>query len=152
MCHQKKSPCPHRIFVTSGLPVQNRIQQNFGVAHPKIHDPVGQTAGFYSPQAFLILDFQCRDDVSELNRAVEPRPGVKACCNTTGPKQNCCQKTTTVQDDRPWSNMHVSYDMNGLFSRLLSKQNNQQSIHFQISHEAKPSADSIAAGWCGLEN
>ncbi len=32
----KAITCPHKNFVTSGLPMQNRIQQNFGVveAHP----------------------------------------------------------------------------------------------------------------------
>jgi len=48
---QKKITCPHRNFVTSGLPTQNRIQQNFGVgeAHPKNHDPGGQPTGFEDP-------------------------------------------------------------------------------------------------------
>ncbi len=48
---QQKITCPHKIFVTSGLPTQNRIQQNFGVgeAHPKIHDPGGEPTGFEDP-------------------------------------------------------------------------------------------------------
>ena len=31
---RKVITCPHRDFVTSGLPTQNRIQQNFGVGFP----------------------------------------------------------------------------------------------------------------------
>ncbi len=48
---QRKNACPHQKIVTSGLPTQNRIQQNFGVgfAHPKIHDPGGQPTGFEDP-------------------------------------------------------------------------------------------------------
>ena len=42
-------PKTNHLFVTSGLPTQSRIQQNFRVTHPKIHDPGGQTTGFEDP-------------------------------------------------------------------------------------------------------
>ena len=53
---QKKITCPHRTILLSGLPTQNRIQQNFGVgeAHPKIHGPGGHTTGFEDPCRTLI--------------------------------------------------------------------------------------------------
>ena len=47
----KKITCRHRKIFLSGLPTQNRIQQNFGVdeAHPKIHGPGGHTTDFEDP-------------------------------------------------------------------------------------------------------
>ena len=49
LCDPKKLTCPHRIFLLSGLPTQNRIQQ----VVPKIHDPGGQPTGFEDPCRIL---------------------------------------------------------------------------------------------------
>jgi len=49
---QQNTTCPHRNFVTSVLPTQNRIQQNLP-PHPNIHDPGGQPTGFDDPYDLL---------------------------------------------------------------------------------------------------
>ncbi len=51
--------CPHRNFVTSGLPTQNRIQQNLWLRPPhKIHDPGGQPTGFEDPCRTLLTSLK----------------------------------------------------------------------------------------------
>ena len=56
----KQLHLPAQRFVTSGLPTQNRIQQNFGEgeAHPKIYDPGGQPTGFEDPCRTLVAAAQ----------------------------------------------------------------------------------------------